>query len=689
VNHPLIVPLLGFAAAAVAYAALAEAQESDQGVTAAPPQAQPQNPVEPIEEIVVFGRSLTLLGTAAAASEGTVVGADLLVRPMLRVAELLESVPGLIAAQHSGSGKANQYFLRGFNLDHGTDFTTSIDGVPLNLRSHGHGQGYLDINGLMPETVERIDYRKGTYRADVGDFSMAGSSFITTINEFDTPFMSYESGEYGWDRVAAGGSRATGEGTLTGVAEWKAYDGPWALAEELQHVAAWGKYSRGTGFGRLAATVSAYDADWRPTEQIPERAIGTAVCPDPFCALGDTARGHTSRWIGSAEITGAQWNASAYLQYYDWRMQSDPTYDFQIDQFDHRWTTGGRYERWLIDKADLTVNIGTELRYDDIGDVGVDHDSAGVFVENVSRNSIKETSIGVFSEASWSLTDSLRVVGGLRGDFYDFNVTAKSPGSYAGSQTDGQISPKVGVAYTLNRDVEVYGNWGRGFHSNDARGVVNSAIAIPGLSPGTGYEVGARFEIGALKLTSAYWWLDLDSELIFVGDSNSVEPRGASQRDGYELTFFWRPIDWLGIDAVYTGSNARYVDNPDGPYIEGSVEHAGELGVQAVKDRWEGSMRVRYLGPYALTPDNANRASPETTISLRGAYRFRRTMLYAELFNITDAAGKDIVYWYEAYVPGLDPPGTSSADVDCSVTNCRVSRAQEPRTLRVGLKVSF
>ena len=166
-------------------------------------------------------------------------------------------------------------------------------------------------------------------------------------------------------------------------------------------------------------------------------------------------------------------------------------------------------------------------------------------------------------------------MGGLRGDFYDFDVTAKTPGSFAGTRASQLASPKVGLAWAMNKQIEFYGNWGQGFHSNDARGVVNAAAPVPGLSPGTGYEAGARFELGAVKLTTAYWWLDLDSELIFVGDSNSVEPKGASRRDGYELTLFWKPIDWLGIDAVYTGSNARYVDNPEGPYIEGSVEHAG------------------------------------------------------------------------------------------------------------------
>ena len=199
----------------------------------------------------------------------------------------------------------------------------------------------------------------------------------------------------------------------------------------------------------------------------------------------------------------------------------------------------------------------------------------------------------------------------------------------------------------------------------------------------------SRFEVGAIKLTTAYWWLDLDSELIFVGDTNSVEPKGASQRHGYELTLFYKPVEWLGIDAVYVGSKARYLDNPDGPYIENSPEHAAELGIQAVKNRWEASLRLRYLGAYALTADDLHRADAETTLSVRGAYTVGRMMWYADLLNVPNSKGKDIVYWYPAVVPGLDPPGTSSEDIDCNVTDCRLSRVQEPRTLRVGVKVRF
>src|SRR5690606_15988998 len=150
--------------------------------------AQAAAPADDLEEIVVYGRGERLVGVAAAASEGTIAGADLAVRPLLRVAELLEAVPGMIAVQHSGSGKANQYFLRGFNLDHGTDFTVLIDDVPMNLRTHGHGQGYLDVNGLMPETVERIDFRKGPYRADLGDNALAGAAMIRTVSRFARPY---------------------------------------------------------------------------------------------------------------------------------------------------------------------------------------------------------------------------------------------------------------------------------------------------------------------------------------------------------------------------------------------------------------------------------------------------------------------------------------------------------------------
>jgi len=687
------VPVGGRIAAAIA-AVLA-------GIPQAPLAQEAAAAPGPVEQIIVFGRGTELLGAADAASEGSVSGADLLVRPMLKTAELLEAVPGMVAVQHSGSGKANQYFLRGFNLDHGTDFTTYVDGMPLNLRSHGHGQGYLDVNGLLPETVSRIDFRKGTYRADVGDFSMAGASFITTIDRLDQSFVALEGGEYAWQRAAAGATVDFDNGAaFTAIGEYKSYDGPWQLQEGLEHVALWSKYVMPTDFGDLAFTLSAYEGDWHPTEQIPERVVGSAVCADVFCSLDTTAGGNTSRWIGTAVMTGADWDASAYVQYYDWYMQSNPTYEAQINQFDQRTTLGGRYDRSLIAEARFEVGWGGEFRYDDVGPVGVDEYDAGQFVRNISDNDITEASYGVYVEATYIPTDSLRLMAGLRADYYDFEatanqpgtVTADSPGTIVGSKSDSRVSPKLGLAYAVNRNVELYGNWGKGFHSNDARGVVNAQNPVPGLSPGEGYEFGARFEVGDVKITATRWWLDQESELIFVGDSNSVEPKGASERDGYELTVFWRPVEWLGIDATYTDSTARFVDNPEGRYIDGSLEQAGQFGIAATRNNWEASMRVRYQGPYALTPDDSHRAGSTTGVSFRGAYSFDRIQLYAELINALDDDGKDIVYWYEAFVAGYDDVVNGAAgidDIDCNLLDCRMSRAREPRTLRFGLKYHF
>lgn len=634
-----------------------------------------------LEEVTVFGRAERKIGVADAASEGTVGGDDLLVRPLLRVAELLESVPGLIAAQHSGSGKANQYFLRGFQLDHGTDFTTYVDDMPWNLRSHGHGQGYLDVNGLIPEIIERIDYRKGPYRADAGDFSMAGSGYLTTIDRLAQPFTAVEFGSNGWGRLAAGGSAALAGGELTLLADYKTYDSPFDLDEDLKHKSLWTKYVTTTSFGEWQISLAGYLATWRPTEQTPESAFGTAGCRDEFCSLDRTAYGETDRWIVTSNWTGDNWRATAYAQFYDWHMLSNPTYeaDGQIDQFDERITVGGRYERSLVASEPFELRVGAETQYDAVEKVGLDSTVDGEFVENIGDSEVNEGSIALYAEASWRPIEDLRLMAGMRGDYFDFDVSANAGSQDAenvGQKSDKTYSPKLGVAYAVNENFEVYGNWGQGFHSNSARGVVKREDPVPGLVLGTGYEAGVRWEVENFNVSLTHWWLNLSSELIFVGDDNTVEPKGGSERRGWEVVAFWRPFEWLGVDAVYTRSRARYEDPQDdgGFYVEGGVESAGELGVSATPGSWEFSARLRYLGPYALLPDNSERSERETAVNVRAAYNWERLSIYGEVLNALDHDGKDIVYYYENF---YDPNGG------------RVSRAEEPRSVRVGLKYKF
>ncbi|WEK01151.1 MAG: TonB-dependent receptor [Candidatus Sphingomonas phytovorans] len=654
---------------------------------AQPSGAQEAVHVEPSGEsdIVVFGRGESKIGVATAASEGTVAGADLLVRPLLRVAELLEAVPGMVAAQHSGSGKANQYFLRGFNLDHGSDFTTYIDDVQMNFRTHGHGQGYLDLNGLIPEIVEREDYRKGPYRADGGDFALAGAAYMRTIERYDRPWASAEIGSYGWGRLAAGGTvKDLGGGDLTLVGQAKIYNGPWEEPEHLRHYSGFLKYAHPVGDDRLDLTIHAYNATWNPTEQIPERIVGTPACADLFCSPDPTARGKTTRFVANAALTGAGYRANVYAQYYDWNMYSNPTYanadgsSAQIYQFDKRWIFGLKGEKTWEVAPTLTLVAGTENRYDDIGNVGVYHTDARAFVSSFGTYRVREASASIYAEATWKPLTGLRVTGGLRGDYYHYDVVAKDPEAAALGQGRGDaslVSPKAAIAYQLSPYVEFYANWGRGFHSNDVRGAV-TVTPVPVLVRGTGKELGARLQLGKFTATATYWWLDVGSELRFVGDSNAVEPTGASRRHGYEIVGFWRPLPWLAFDANYTASHARY-DNGD--YIPNAFENAAQMGASIVQDRWEASVRFRHLGPYPLVEDNSQRDKGSNVVNLRSGYKPGRFEIYAELLNVFDSRDKDIAYYYESYIPGID-----AAPVEG-----RLSRVVEPRTVRVGVRVNL
>ncbi|KEQ51383.1 TonB-dependent receptor [Sphingobium chlorophenolicum] len=636
----------------------------------------------PEADIIVFGRGEAKIGVAHAASEGSVAGSDLLVRPLLRVAELLEAVPGMVAAQHSGSGKANQYFLRGFNLDHGSDFTTYIDGVQMNFRSHGHGQGYLDLNGLIPEIIAREDFRKGPYRADGGDFALAGAAYMKTIDGFDRPWMSVEGGSYGSRRIAAGGTiKGVGPGELTLVAQAKAYDGPWQEAEHLRHYAGFAKYRAGA----VEATLHAYRATWRPTEQIPERIVGSPVCADIFCSPDPSARGETTRLVGNVAVTRADWRANVYAQYYDWSMYSNPTYadpdgtSAQILQYDRRWIAGATAEkRWSLGEA-LEFSVGTEDRYDHIGNVGVSRTADRAYLSSLGRYHVEELSLALYGEATWRPLPGLRLTGGLRGDHYRYAVRARDAAAAAlgtGKGSDSLLSPKASLAYRVAPMLELYANWGRGFHSNDVRGAVNVDTPVPVLVRGTGKELGGRVQIGSASLTATYWWLNVGSELRFVGDSNAVEPTGASKRHGYEIVAFWRPLPWLALDGNYTASHSRY-DNGD--RIPNAFENAASAGVAVVLGRWETSLRMRHLGPYPLIEDNSARDKGSTIVNARGAWKGKRIELYGELLNIFDSRDKDIAYFYEAYIPGFDAGPQEG----------RLSRVVEPRTVRLGVKVKF
>jgi hypothetical protein len=366
-------------------------------------------------------------------------------------------------------------------------------------------------------------------------------------------------------------------------------------------------------------------------------------------------------------------------------MSSNPTYfnadgtSAQIEQFDKRWVFGGTARRdWSVESW-IDVSVGVEGQYDAIGNVGVYNTDAGRLVASLGAYSVNEGSIASYGEVTVRPLPGVRVIGGLRGDYYWYSAQAKDAAAAAlgeGSGSTGIVTPKIALAWSPVSSAEFYANLGCGFHSNDVRGAVSIDSPVPVLVRGTGKELGARFQSGGLSFTATYFWIDIGSELRFVGDSNAVEPTGASKRRGYELVAFWRPQPWLALDANYTASHSRY-DNGD--RIPNAFENAASGGASVVLDRWSFSARIRHLGPYPVIEDNSVRDKGSTVVNLRGALKQGRAEFYAELLNVLGSKDKDIAYYYEAFLP----------PVDVAPVEGRLSRIVEPRTLRVGLKVNL
>jgi hypothetical protein len=662
--------------------ALAIATATSTGISSQGPQhaRQPDD-----EEIVVTGRAERRIGTAQAASEGSISGDELRVRPLLRTSELAEAVPGLIAVQHSGGGKAAQYMIRGYNLDHGTDFSIAIDNMPFNLRSHSHGEGYLDLNGLIPETVSRISYRKGPYRAEDGDFSFVGAAALTTLDRFDRPFAAATSGSYGYRRLAAGGSIPLGTGTLLLATELKANNGRWELAEQLRHLGGFAKFTSETALGTLRASLSIYDASWRPTEQIPVRAIG-GVLPDRFSTLDPDLRGSTDRQVFNLGLRSEDLTVTAYAQHYRFKLLSnftfflsDPIRGDQLEQTEERWTFGGRIARRFDLSDSLTVTTGVDAQTDRIDDLGLFQSQQGRRIGITSLVDATETSVAGYGEVNWSPVARVSLTGGTRIDHSRFRTVARGGAGMSGAVDDTIITPKFGASVELARGAALYANYGRGFHSNAIRGVTAAINPTQGLAGATGYELGGRFERGPVILSLVHWWSRSSSELVYSGDDGTVSPTGPSRRRGFELTAAVRPARWLSLDGNFATNHARFVDAPGFDRIPNALEAAGELGVTARLRGYNAAVRVRYAGSRPLIEDNSVRAPATTVVNLRAVRTFGNVEINAELLNLLNTSRADADYFYRSRLPGEPDEGLDDIH----------SRSVEPRMIRIGAKVTL
>lgn len=663
-------------------------------------------PTAPGNEIVVIGRLEQLAGAPLAATEGVVTREQLEMRPLGRTGEILEVVPGLIVTQHSGDGKANQYFLRGFNLDHGTDLATSVDGVPVNMPTHGHGQGYTDINFVIPEMVQEVQYRKGTYHADAGNFSAAGTVNLSLRDRIDRPFLRLEAGEYGWRRGLAAGSLELAGGDLLLAVDYTANDGPWKLDEDLSRINALARFSRPTASGRFSLTFQAYDADWDATDQIPQRAVDAGLI-GRFGFVDPTDGGDSHRYSLSARADGAlgagRWQAQLWAVDYQMKLYSNFTYAMedpvdgdQIEQYDDRRVYGGSAS-WTVPVAalgDSSLTLGTDARYDDIDNVGLYTSVARRRNGIIREDRVKQGSIAGFASLDTRWNDWLRSNLGLRADYYDFDVKSNIDAN-SGDESSSKLSPKFSVVFGPWQQTEFFANIGRGFHSNDARGTTmrvdpsdpsQAVERVNALVDARGHEVGLRSAIlPRTQLSLGLWELGLESELLFAGDAGITEPSRKSRRRGVEFSAIWSPLDWLvlDLDLAWTHARFRSVDPDDpgaGNRIPGAVEKVAALGVAVNHPSgWSGGLRLRHFGSAPLIEDNSVRSDSTTMVNLEAGYQLSpRIKLQATLLNVFDSSDNDITYFYESQLPGEAAP---VEDIHFHPV--------EPRTLRVGLTMGF
>jgi len=622
-----------------------------------------------------------LVGIAQSASQGAITGRQLDTRPMMRTGEVLETVPGVVISQHSGEGKANQYYLRGFNLDHGTDFSTTVAGMPVNMPTHAHGHGYSDLNFLIPELVSGVQFSKGLYFAEQGDFTTAGSANINYANALDRPLVRLGSGGLGFGRVLAAASPVVGTGRLLGALELQHSDGPWDRPDDFEKVNGLLRYSQGDGVNGFAIT-----------------AIGRFGDIDP------SDGGESSRYSASFEWQRTRGTAAtevtAYGLAYDLDLFSnftyfldDPVNGDQFQQADRRVVSGAKVShRRTATWAGRPVQhiVGVQLRNDDISRVGLYHTVGRQRLGTVRQDAVVQTSLGAYVQNETEWTPWLRTLAGVRVDGYRFGVAAGEAAN-SGTEYASRVSPKAGVVLRPWQGTELYANIGRGFHSNDARGATIAVDPITGgpadrvtpLARATGAEVGLRtVRLKGLQSTVALWTLGLESELLFVGDAGTTEAGRPSRRYGVEWASYYSLRPWLVVDGDLSVSRGRFTDtDPSGDRIPGAVETVASAGLTVDSlCHLFGSVRWRYFGPRPLREDDSVRSASTSLLNLEAGYRLSRSVrLAVDVFNLLNARHSDVDYFYASRLPGEPTGGVDDVHFHATL----------PRTARLNVIVGF
>lgn len=668
---------------------------------------------EPTGTIEIRAKAENLTGVANSGSEGIVSGLRIAALPILRPGEIMEMVPGLIVTQHAGDGKANQYFLRGFNLDHGTDFATYINGVPVNMPTHAHGQGYTDLNFLIPELVDLIAYRKGTYSAMDGDFSAAGSARLEYRKSLDGHLAEVTAGANGYKRLLLAGSPKRQDGQWLYALEVFKNDGPWLVPENYQKLNGVLSYSDGTRSNGYSVTGMLYKSTWISTDQVPLRAINQRLI-GRFGSIDPTTGGETHRYSVSSQWaqTGKDRQTKANFWALDSALDLWSNFEYcvasiettgnclagdQFKQAEKRKAFGlgiseARYHQLslLNSKYESAFTFGIDARSDHISPVGLYKTTRRAVTETVREDAVTQSSISLWAQNEIRWTSTIRSIVGARTDAYQFDVKSNVAAN-SGKASDQKVSPKLSLIYGPMGATEFYANYGAGFHSNDARGTTISVDPLDRTTPvsrvdplvkAIGSELGMRTEIvKGWNSNLALWKLNMASELLFIGDAGTTEPSAPSKRYGVEWNNFYAINKELSLDLDLAWAHSRFVnDNIQKTYIPGAVSSTANIGLSFDNTGpWFGSVRLRYFGPRPLTEDGSIKASSSTLANLRLGYKLNaQTKVAFDVYNLLNQKANDIEYAYSSQLANEAKPVFD-----------RHIHPTEPRSIRVTVTHRF
>jgi hypothetical protein len=660
-----------------------------------------------LAEIVVTAVRRELIGTSSTASEGIVVNDELALTPAYRPGQLLETVPGLQVTSHSGEGKANQYLMRGYNLDHGTNLAVSADGMPINNPTHAHGQGYTDLNFMIPELATNIKFTKGTYYASQGDFASVGSIHLSYLDRIDDQ-VNLTAGNFGFQRMLTAGSAAAGTGTVLGALELQHYDGPWTNPDDQRKVNAVVRYSEGDEHDGSSLTVMFYHGLWNATTDQPERAVGEGLI-GRFGSLDPSDGGRAQRGSLSgqyhASFGDGLFNASAYAvttQLTLWNnfthLLIDQVNGDQEEQTENRVIVGGSASYQVpIQTFGISTDwlTGVQIRYDINNVSRLPTAERIVLPASAHPLNFSETDhvhladLSAYAQATTHWTTWFRTVVGLRED----HIHGIDSGTNSGQAGQSLFQPKGSLIFTPVATTEIYLSAGRGFHSDDLRGVTQAAATgqqgAPLIARQTGEEVGLRQQLaqGKVALTFAVFNLDAESETTYNADIGQDVAGPASRRYGYEINLTYQALRWLEFYASYSGDHARFKTDfddgtghigrflPNAPFATGSFNiYVKNLGA------WSGGLEYRYLGKAPLSSDDQIRSGGYGEWNGDVLFAFAKDWrLGLGVYNILNHRANAAAFWYIDRLPG--EPSAGVADVH--------THPLEPLAARLTVSKSF